>query len=360
MDLERKIELASKIPTEEIITSADLRKLFEGNDHPLAYNGFEPSGRPHLGFGLVVKDKVEDLLKAGCKFRLFLADWHAWINNKMGGDLELIQKVGKHFVKVWESLGLDTKKIEIVWSSELVDDSEFWKKVILVSKNTTVNRMTRALTIMGRKEGDLAEAAQFIYPAMQVADIFHMNIDICQLGMDQRRANILAREIAEKFRWKKPVAVHHHLLMGLQGPKKMVGFEESKELDLEISSKMSKSIPDSAVFVSDSEEEIKKKINRAFCPEKQIENNPLIEWSKYLIFRGEKKDFIIERPQKFGGALEVNSFEELEKEFRAGKLHPLDLKNFVAEQISERLRPAREFFKKHPEDLRIFEGKISR
>jgi malic enzyme len=35
---------------------------------------------------------LEDLLKAGVHFKLWIADSFAWINNKMGGDLEKIRK----------------------------------------------------------------------------------------------------------------------------------------------------------------------------------------------------------------------------------------------------------------------------
>jgi tyrosyl-tRNA synthetase len=57
---------------------------------------------------------------------------------------------------------------------------------------------------MGRKEGELQEAAQLLYPGMQVADIFTLGAKICQLGLDQRRANILARELGRGWGYWKP------------------------------------------------------------------------------------------------------------------------------------------------------------
>lgn len=44
MDIETKLELIKRPPTEEIITEEDLRQLLETKEHPIAYNGFEPSG----------------------------------------------------------------------------------------------------------------------------------------------------------------------------------------------------------------------------------------------------------------------------------------------------------------------------
>jgi len=155
--------------------------------------------------------------------------------------------------------------------------------------------------------------------------------------------NILAREIAEKFGWKKPVLVHHHLLLGLQAGKRM-GKEVSAE-DL----KMSKSKPDTAIYVHDSPEEIKRKMKNAYCPAGVVENNPVIDIVKNLILRGRdgKEVLVVERPEKFGGTVEYYRYEDLEKDFVEGKLHPLDLKNAVAEWLIETLAPVRRYFEKH-------------
>ncbi|MFX1486256.1 MAG: tyrosine--tRNA ligase [Promethearchaeota archaeon] len=360
MDLEKRIELITRIPIEEIITAKELRELLETNECPVAYDGFEPSGYANIATGLMRAQKIGDLVEAGVKFKILLADWHAWINEKMGGDLEKIRAVGRYIIKVWESLGLDTSKIEIIWASDLVKDTEYWKKVILVLKDTTVKRMTRCLTVMGRLNGELKSAAQYIYPAMQVADIFHMKIDICQLGIDQRKANILAREVGKK-RWYKPVSLHHHLIMGLQGPTKMGGYDENNSIDQQIASKMSKSIPETSIFVHDSPSSINRKMKMAFCPEKQVEDNPILEILKYVIFRGSEKEFTIRRSSKHGGDLAVWTFEELEKLYKKGGLHPLDLKNAVGKELTIMLEPCRKYFDKHAEYLEVFkESKVTR
>jgi len=272
----------------------------------------------------------------------------------MGGDLNRIRKVGEYFIEVWKAAGVDEKKVEFLWASDAFSDKEYWKKVVLIAKNTTMHRANRALTIMGRKEGELQDVAQYFYPMMQAADIFYLDADICQLGLDQRRANMLARDIAEKMKWKKPVVVSHHMLMGLEGAKQPEGYEENKELDVEISSKMSKSKPNTAIFVHDSLEEIKKKINSAFCPEKIVEGNPVLEYSKYLIFK-KFKSMKIERDQKFGGDIEFDSYKELEDTFRQGKLHPVDLKNAVAMYLDQMIEPIREHFEKDRKAKKLYE-----
>ena len=51
---------------------------------------------------------------------------------------------------------------------------------------------------MGRENEEELTAAQMMYPCMQAADVFYLKTDICQLGMDQRKVNMLAREYATK------------------------------------------------------------------------------------------------------------------------------------------------------------------
>lgn len=163
MDLETRFNLVKGVG-EEVITEQELRELLGTNLHPIAYDGFEPSGLAHLPFGVFRPLLLKGLVKAGVHFKLWLADSFAWINNKMGGDQTRIKKVGEYFIEVWKAGGVDEKKVEFLWASDAFSDKEYWKKVILIAKNTTMHRANRALTIMGRKEGEMQEVAQYFYP----------------------------------------------------------------------------------------------------------------------------------------------------------------------------------------------------
>ncbi len=301
----------------------------------------------HLGTGLICAYKMKDFIEAGIHFKAYLAVWHAWINNKLGGDLELIRKAAEHFKHSWISLGVPENKIEFIYADELYDGGEFWKKMIEVAKHLTIARTKRTLEIAGRKEVEANYVSDFIYTPMQVADIFHMDVNICQLGMDQRKANVVAREVGPSMNFWKPVCVHHHLLQGLTKPSIWPITEENKKEAL-VSAKMSKSKPDTCIFIYDKPDEIKQKVSNAFCPEKIVEHNPIIDISKYIVFR-EQDTLVIERSKKFGGTLEVQSFEELASVFRKGELHPLDLKNAVAEVLIKILEPSRRYFEKNEE-----------
>lgn len=354
MDLEKKIELVKRKPTEELVTDDSLKEIFENYEHPRHYIGFEISGKVHLGTGLCTTLKIKDFIEAGIKPTIFLADYHSWINGKLGGDLEKIRKIAKGYFKhCFVSLGLTEDKVDYVLASDIYDN-DYWADVLKVAKETTIKRMLRCITIMGRKETEGVKSAVVFYPAMQAADIFKLDVQIAHAGMEQRKVHMLAHELAPKFGGAKFASLHHHLLPGLKGMERMSPTED----DL-IDAKMSKSKPDSAIFIHDSEEDIKRKLMKAYCPEKTIEGNPVLEYAEYLILRD--KTMKIERPEKFGGDLEIENAEELKKIYSEGKLHPMDLKNGVIAELSELLKPCREYFEKNKEYLeQVGEVEITR
>ena len=347
MDIETKMELVCKQPTEEVLTPEGLRHLLETEEHPIAYDGWEPSGLVHLGTGVICAYKIKDFVEAGIHYKAYLSTWHAWLNNKLGGDLNLIRKSADLFRHSWIALGVPPDKVEFIYSDKLYDDLDYWATVVRVSKNLTIARGRRTLEIAGRKETEARMISDFLYTPMQVADIYYMQVKICQLGIDQRKANVVARELGERLGFWKPVCVHHHLLQGLEKPK-VWPIPEGQEKEALSSAKMSKSKPETCIFLYDTPEEIKQKMVRAFCPEKTIQFNPVLDITKHIIFR-ETKTLAIERPTKFGGSIEFQSYRELETAYAQGKLHPQDLKNTVAEQLIKILEPVRAYFKNNKE-----------
>lgn len=338
MDLTKRVKLIEEVG-EEIITKKELKELLEAKEHPVAYDGFEPSGMAHIAFGVYRAMNLKKMIGAGVKFKLLLADWYAWMNDKMGGDLKKIRKAGEYFEEVWKAAGVPMDQVKILWASEQMDE-EYWKTVIRIAKNHTLNRTIRAMKIAGREGTRKSPVAWALYPSMQVADIFHLDIDICQLGKDQRRANMLARELAPKLGRKKPVTVSHHMLMGL-------GRKAKDE-------KMSKSKPSTSIYVHDSKDEIWKKVKNAYCPESQVKGNPILDYTKHLLF--ESFDSLeIERKKKHGGNIEYHNYKELEKAYKKSELHPLDLKKNVSRYLNQLVKPIREHFKENKKARKLYE-----
>ncbi len=339
MDLDKRFSLIKEVG-KEIVTEDELKELLKSKKSPVAYDGFEPSGRMHIAQGLLRVNNINKMTSAGCKFKVLVADWFAFLNNKYGGDMKKIRIAGEYFMEMWKACGIDEKNVEFVWTSDVIKDTKYWELVMKIATMNTVTRIIRCSQIMGRSESEALSAAQIFYPCMQAADIFYLGVDIAQLGLDQRKVNVLAREIAPKLGYKKPLIVSHHMLAGLGEP--AVGLEGAERA---IAMKMSKSKPDTAIFMDDSKEEVERKINKAYCPANTVKDNPILEYAKYIIFEKISK-LIIERPEKFGGNLTIKSYSELEQLFSDGKIHPMDLKKSVANEINKLLDPIRKHFSK--------------
>jgi tyrosyl-tRNA synthetase len=327
MNEEQIIELFLKRPTEELISIERLKQLLAEKRKLKHYIGYEISGLLHLGsIGTLLKAK--DLQEAGVEINIFIADYHSWINKKLGGDLELIKTVGKeYFIPFVECFGL---KANYILASEIYDN-EYWKLVLELGNKSTLSRVKRSLTIMGRKESESNPASFIIYPLMQAADIFKLNVDIAHAGMDQRKVHMLAIDLSNELKLKKPIALHTHILPAL---------DYDGRMDI-LESKMSKSKDNSAIFIHDSEDQIRQKISKAISPPKSLESNPVYEILKWFIIKDDKTVFKIERDMKYGGDIEL-TLPEFEKEYLAGNIHPYDMKNFVSEKLIEILKPARD------------------
>lgn len=325
--------------TEEVVTPEELKSLIDEKKNPSAYIGIEPSGLIHIG-SMVCINKVKDLLDSGFTVTILLADWHAYLNDKLGGDIENIRTCGEYIKDCFDAFGIKSQELKFVYATDLLNSIDYWEKVLRISKRSSLSRIKRTLTIMGRKEDEAdMDASMLIYPAMQVADIFQLNVDVAYGGMDQRKAHMLARDVSEKLGWGKVVALHTPLLPGLQGGERM---------DL-LEAKMSKSNPDSSIFIHDGPEDIQRKIKKAYCPEGQIDDNPIIGICRYILFNT-LDEMTISRPEKFGGDLHIENYAELEELFSTGQLHPQDLKNATSEYLLNILEPVRGYFEKNPEN----------
>lgn len=349
MDIETKLEIIKSEPLQEIITEHDLRSILENNEHPKHYIGLEISGMMHLGSLFVNGKKINDFDKAGIKTQVLLADWHTIANNKFGGDWEKIIKASEFYRKAFEKVCPNTK---IILGSDLYkNNNEYWKSILQFSTRTTIARATRTLVIQGRSQKDTLHVSQYIYPMMQVADILALDVDIPHAGIDQRKVHVLAKELFKDMKLRTIAPVHHHLLQSLLEPPKFE--KDATKEDEVVATKMSKSKPGSAILVTATDEEVRKTIKSAWCPEKIVDLNPVLELCRYLILPMKGK-LNIERKKEYGGDINYISYRELENDYRSGKLHPMDLKGGIAESIISIIDPIRKEFKGKDELLSVF------
>jgi len=344
----------------ELLTRDELLTLLGSGTPPRHYIGYEISGRVHLGSGLVAMAKVRDFQEAGVACTILLADWHTWINDKLGGDRDRIRQMAvAYFGEAMRAsllcVGGDPAALRLVLASDLYADPsvDYWATVIEVAKHTSVARMQRSITILGRREGEQVDFAKLIYPAMQAADIFALGVHIAHAGTDQRKAHVVARDGATRMRINplrdaaghaiKPLAAHHPLLTGLLKPDRWPVPPEERAEAL-VAMKMSKSKPRSAVFVHDSPDEIRAKLRSAFCPPGEVELNPVVDWIGQLCFGLGDTELRVERRPENGGSVTLYSIDEVREAYASGALHPMDAKSALADRLIDRLEPARKHF----------------
>ena len=341
MDVQERLDLVLRDPTEEVITRGELEELFKTKSRPRHYIGLEISGALHLGSLILTGFKINDFIKAGIDCTVFLADWHTYINDKLGGDWDKIREISQYYADAFK---LFCPGVNIVTGSDLYKKMpDYWENFVRFAKHMTLARTVRSLTIMGRKETEGMDLGQLLYPPMQSVDIKALDLDIVHSGMDQRKIHMLVREVFPKMGWKPPVCVHHHLLPGLAEPVKL-GLDEDAGEDARISSKMSKTKPASGISIHDDEKAIRDKVSKAFCPVGVSEGNPVLELVRHVVFH-ESSEFVIERPEKYGGNTTYASYAEVERDFVAKKIHPMDLKSATATYVNRIIEPVYRHFK---------------
>jgi len=315
-----KIDLIKR-NAEEILNANDISKVLK-KKNLMVYCGYEPSGEIHLGH-LVTITKLLDFQKAGIKPIVLLANWHAWLNKK--GDWDFLEKQVKIWEKGMRAAGLT--KAKFVKGTDFQRKENYINDLMIMALNTTVNRGLRSMQTVARDIKN-AKISQMIYPLMQIEDIKELNIDFVVAGMDQRKIHALGIELSSKIKMKKkPIFIHTPLISSLRGKGKMSSSDEG-----------------SFISIRDSNETIKKKINKAHCVAGEVGENPILEICRLLLFpRFDKIE--IKRDKKFGGKVVYESYEKLEKNFSSKKLHPLDLKNAVADYLEKIIAPIRKAWK---------------
>jgi tyrosyl-tRNA synthetase len=317
MDVKERFDLIKR-NTDEILKEEELMKLLEKKEHPVVYLGVSITGKPHVGYYLWVL-KLADFIKAGFKLKILLADLHGALDNT---PWELLEKRYDYYSNVitgmFESVGSDTKKIEFVKGSSFQLSKEYVQDLFKLSSIVSVHDSHKAASDVV-KIGDNPKLSGLIYPLMQALDEVYLEADVQYGGKDQRKIMVLARENLPKIGYASHVEVMTPLIPGLTA-----------------SGKMSSSDPNSKIDLLDTKKEIQKKLNKAFCPEKQVIDNGVLAFAKYVTFvnlENKGKTFVINRPEKFGGKLEFANYEELKKAFEEGKLHPMDLKMGLTDEL---------------------------
>jgi len=337
------------------------------------YIGFEISGQLHFGNNTYQMLKIAKLQQAGIECVIWLADYHTFVNKKLDGKMETINKVARTYFEpvmriTLDNCGGDSSKLVVLYAFDEYrkydkNNLSFWDYELECEEYITVSRVLRSLSIAGKEGGESSSYKLTRYVGMQAADVFWLGTHLCQSGLDQRKIYVSCRDIAtgldQKYQLKlatetvKPITMFNSLLLGMTPPEKA---KEGKTL--EATKKMSKSNPDSAIFETDNLEEISRKLKKAYCPmidpnlsgeeNQEIQKyNPILNWCQFLIYPAGKELHIIN--PKFELDQKYSNFGELESDYLAGKIHPLDLKDAVARCLTDWFAPIRNWADKNQE-----------
>ncbi len=330
MDADKRFELITR-NTAEVLTEDDLRKSLASKKRLSTYLGIATTGPFHMGY-LIPLGKMFDFANAGLNNKILIADVHAALDD-LKCKWEDLDKKAEYYKKCIElSFPWEDKPVFVKGSSfQLAKDYQL--DVLKMSTITTISRATRAASEVTRMKNP--KVSELIYPIMQALDEEYLGVDIQLGGSDQRHIMTYARENLASLGYKPRIEVMTPLVVSLKGP----------------GVKMSASIPESSIKVYEDETSIKNKISKAYCPQGIVQDNPILQLARYIIFpvNGKLK---IERNKKFGGDILYNNYNLLENDFAEKNLHPQDLKDSISRELVNIFSKVRKYFENHQSILK--------
>ncbi len=294
--------------------------------------GDRPTGKLHIGhyFGSL-QNRVK--LQEEYEQYILIADVQALTDNF--NNPEKVRNSVKELTLDYLACGIDPNKTTIFIQSMIPEIAEL---TIFYSNLVTVARLERNPTVKSEisqkkelfgNDGESITYGFLGYPVSQAADITAFGADLVPVGEDQLPMIEQTREIVRKFN-----SMYGEVLVE---PEVMIG-NVARVRGLDGNAKMGKSLGN-AIYLSDSEEEITKKVMSAVTDPSKIKKddpaNPEICMVGYYhtLFSGDEKETVFE-------------------ECRKGKRGCVNCKKQLAHNITEYLRPIREkrkYYEEQPE-----------
>ncbi len=318
---------------EEVVTLDEVKKVLSEKSNFNFYYGTAPTGPFHFAY-MIPLNKLVDLAKLGGKGTILLADYHAHLDDQKTAfeDMEIRSKYYEECIK--GLFGKDAKLFKYLRGSTYQHKQDFIEDLFKVAAKVTTTRAKRAVSEVVRSSGGDAKVSALMYPLLQLLDVKYLDSDITVSGIDQRNIYMLGRELLESVGFHKSSYIFMPLLPSLKGG----------------GGKMSASDPSTHIRVTDTPEDIKSTIKKAYCPSGDLEQNAVTSTMRFIIFPRYNK-IVINRPEKFGGDLEYSDIDSFEAAYLKQEIHPMDVKAAVSDYLVEMLGPAKEYFEKHPDIL---------
>uniref|UniRef100_A0A8C1SBA6 Tyrosine--tRNA ligase n=1 Tax=Cyprinus carpio TaxID=7962 RepID=A0A8C1SBA6_CYPCA len=321
---EEKFKLITR-NLQEVLGEERLKEILKERELKV-YWGTATTGKPHVAY-FVPMSKIADFLKAGCEVTILFADLHAYLDN-MKAPWELLELRVQYYEQVikamLESIGVPLDKLKFVKGTDYQLSREYTLDVYRLSSMVTEHDAKKAgAEVVKQVEHPLLSG--LLYPGLQALDEEYLKVDAQFGGVDQRKIFTLAEKYLPSLGYTKRIHMMNPMVPGLTGGK-MSSSEEESKIDL-----------------LDKNQEVKKKLKKAFCEPGNVENNGVLSFVKHVLFPLHS-EFIIKRDSKWGGDKVYTDYEEVERDFAAEQIHPGDLKASVELALNKLLDPIRKKF----------------
>lgn len=313
------------------------------------YWGTAPTGRIHAGY-FVPFLKLADFVAAGCKVIILIADLHAVLDN-LKSTFELVKMRSEYYEAIigvtLRSLGVDTDNIRFCRGTSFQLSPEYTLDVYKANTLTSVGKAQHAGAEVV-KQSDNPLMSGLLYPTLQALDFEYLKADAFLGGVDQRKICMYSVDLLPRLGYKRPqIHLMNPMVPGLSKVSGAGGI------------KMSSSESSTKIDMLDSRKELQKKIGATYCVERDISDNTLLTCfvKSVLIPIMERKHMriVIQRPEKYGGNISYETYNEIENAFVEGALHPADLKMGVVDWLDAILTPIREEMLPYAHLLKAYE-----
>lgn len=316
--------------TVEQIGMEEFKTKLASNDGLTGYWGTAPTRSPSVGY-LIPLMKFADMVHAGIDMTVFIADLHAFLDkgykwvDKTDQRTKYYIFLIKHILK---RLGVDEDQYTFTKGSDVQLDRVYIMDLLKLLTHVTVNQAKKAGSdvVKQNKEPTLSS---LVYPLMQVIDETVLKADIELGGLDQRKIFALSRDTIEKIERPKCSYIMNGLLPSLGKP----------------GSKMSSSDTMGKIEFMDSTEMIYEKLKKAYCVEKDVDNNPCLDLARMIVFP------IL---RKLGGAKDSDDdviwyvgFDGFLADWVSGSVCAPWLKKWLAVAVDEIINPIRSQIMEH-------------
>ncbi|CAG8061571.1 unnamed protein product [Penicillium nalgiovense] len=298
----------------EFLNPEIIQDVLKEGRAPRIYWGTATTGRPHIGY-FVPALKIAQLLLADCDVVILLADVHAFLDN--------INSYRNVITAILQAVGVPTEKLTFVLGSSYQKSPEYVFDVYKMSSLVSEGQAKKAGAEVVKQTTN-APLSGLLYPVLQVLDEQHLNCDAQLGGVDQRKLFTAATEWLPKLGYR----VRAHLLNPMMASLS--------------SGKMSSSDnPDSKIDLLDPAEAISKKIRKAECIPKVVEDNGVISLVEHIllpaaVLKGHG-EFRVER--KDAEPLVFTDMKQLHDAYKADILTPQLLKPAVSAGMVDLMAP---------------------